>query len=174
MAALAAAVLLVFWALRPSRTPPEPTPASELAQVPARPAFTAPQAKPSASVSPINFVDGVPVYPAGSAQVDGEGMLPHPHTPTHERIFHENNLIGSLDGAMDVKDVAGMRKLLRQYRDEYPEDSHELQTGYELVADCLEQLTSERRARAQRYYDTELASGLRRYIRRHCLEPELP
>ena len=30
--------------------------------------------------------------------------------------------------------------------------------------------SSETRAIAQHYYDEELASGLRRYIRRHCLE----
>jgi hypothetical protein len=114
--------------------------------------------------------DGVPIRPAGSAEVDAVGMLPHPITPQHQRIFRENNLIGELNGAMDVKDAAGLRQLLRQYRDEYPEDAHVLQDGYELVASCLEHPGPEARAAAQRYYDTQLDSGLRRYIRRHCLE----
>ena len=99
-------------------------------------------------------------------------MVPHPITPLHQRIFRENGLIGDLNGAMDVKDAAGMRRLLKQYREEYPEDAHVLQDGYELIADCLEQPTAATRAAAQHYYDEQLDSGLRRYIRRHCLEPD--
>jgi hypothetical protein len=118
--------------------------------------------------------DGVSIRPAGSDEVNAVGMLPHPITPKHRRIFRENNLIGDLNGAMDVADVAGLRKLVRQYRDEYPEDAHVLQAGYELIADCLDRPGPETRARAQRYYDEELASGLRRYIRRHCLEASNP
>lgn len=101
-------------------------------------------------------------------------MLPHPISPEHQRIFRENNLIGDLNGAMDVKDVAGLRKLLQQYREEYPEDAHVLQDGYELIANCLERPGPETRPIAQRYYDEELDSGLRRYIRRHCLEASNP
>lgn len=98
-------------------------------------------------------------------------MQPHPITPTHERIFRENNLIGALNAAMDAKDGRELRRLLAQYRDEYPEDAHVLQAGYELIANCLEHASSENTALAQRYYDEQLDSGLRRYIRRHCLEP---
>ena len=130
-----------------------------------------PEPLPQPETAPVNFSpEGVPIRPAGSAEVNAEGMLPHPITPQHERIFHENNLIGELNGAMDVKDVAGLRRLLQQYRDEYPEDAHVLQLGYELIANCLERPGGETRAVAQRYYDEELDSGLRRYIRRHCLE----
>jgi hypothetical protein len=101
-------------------------------------------------------------------------MVPHPITPQHERIFRENNLIGDLNGAMDMKDAPGLRRLLQQYRDEYPEDAHVLQQGYAIIASCLESLTPETRSAAQRYYDEELDSGLRRYIRRHCLEGRSP
>ena len=118
--------------------------------------------------------DGLPIRPEGSDEVDGVGMLPHPLSPEHQRIFRENNLIGNLNGAMDVADVAGLRTLLKQYRDEYPEDAHVLQHGYELIANCLERPGPETRAIAQRYYDEELDSGLRRYIRRHCLEASNP
>jgi hypothetical protein len=106
--------------------------------------------------------------------VNAVGMLPHPITPEHLRLFRENNLIGALNGAMDVQDVAGLRRQLQQYREEYPEDAHVLQDGYELIAKCLERPGPETRAMAQRYYDEELASGLRRYIRRHCLEASDP
>jgi hypothetical protein len=97
-------------------------------------------------------------------------MVPHPITAQHERIFRENNLIGDLNSAMDNAEVAELRKLLAAYRDEFPEDAHVLQAGYELIANCQEKLTPELRSQAQRYYDEELDSGLRRYIRRYCLE----
>ena len=159
---------VAWWMLSPSSVPPEPP-----GRAVATPAL-APPAPATATVhgqtAPVNFQDGMPVYPAGSAQVNGEGMVPHPITPTHQRIFRENNLIGNLNGAMDVKDVAGLRALLKQYRDEYPEDAHVLAEGYQLIADCLEHPGAEARRVAQRYYDEQLDSGLRRYIRRHCLE----
>jgi hypothetical protein len=160
--------LLAWWLLRPS-VPPEPPGFAATADAP-EPAAT-PVKHHEHATAPVNFSpDGVPIRPAGSAEVNAEGMLPHPLTPQHERIFHENNLIGDLNGAMDVKDAAGLRRLLKQYRDEFPEDAHVLQDGYELIADCLEHPGPETRSKAQRYYDEQLDSGLRRYIRRHCLE----
>lgn len=102
--------------------------------------------------------------------MDAEGMVPHPITPAHERIFRENTLIGDLNSAMDNRDVVSLRRLLERYREDYPQDAHVLQVGYEIVAGCQEELTPARRAAAQRYYDEELDSGLRRYIRRYCLE----
>jgi hypothetical protein len=96
---------------------------------------------------------------------------PHPITEQHQRIFRENQLIGALDGAMDVRDGAGMRRLLQRYRQEYPDDPSALQSGYELIADCLEHPGPAARAAAQRYYDTERGSTLRRFVARHCLEP---
>lgn len=159
-------VVVAWWLLR------APSVAPEVAG-PGLPSAVAPAA-PAASVAPSLYVapDGIPIKPAGSAAYhEEEGpMHPHPITPQHERIFHENNLIGNLNGAMDVKDFAGMRGLLKQYREEYPEDAHVLQDGYELIANCLEHPGPEIRAVAQRYYDQQLDSGLRRYIRRHCLE----
>jgi hypothetical protein len=177
-AALLAAGALAFW-LRPTPAAPEPTASAALAApVLAREPAPAPGPAPAhvaAETTPVNFSpDGVPIRPAGSAEVNAEGMLPHPITPQHERIFHENNLIADLNGAMDVKDVAGLRRLLKQYREEYPEDGNVLQDGYQLIANCLERPGPETRAVAQRYYDEQLDSGLRRYIRRHCLEAPTP
>jgi hypothetical protein len=161
--------LVAWWLLRPSTVAPDVPGPAALANAP-EPA-TPPVARAEPATAPVNFSpDGVPIRPAGSAEVNAEGMLPHPITAQHERIFHENNLIGDLNGAMDVKDVPGLRRLLKQYRDEYPEDAHVLQDGYELIANCLEHPGPETRGVAQRYYDEQLDSGLRRYIRRHCLE----
>lgn len=171
LGALLALGALAWFMLRPSSVPPDlPGPAAAPPQAQAERVASPVHAE----TAPVNFQDGLPVYPAGSAQVNGEGMVPHPITPTHERIFRENNLIGDLNGAMDVKDVAGLRALLKQYRDEYPEDAHVLADGYQLIADCLEHPGAETRAVAQRYYDEQRDSGLRRYIRRHCLEAPSP
>lgn len=161
--------VLGWWLLRPAAAPPEIAgPAQVSAPAPAAPPAPAPAPQ---EVAPINFSpDGVPIRPAGSAEMNAEGMRPHAITPTHERIYRENNLIGNLNGAMDVKDGPGLRQLLKQYRDEYPEDAHVLQDGYELIANCLEHPSADNSAIAQRYYDEQLDSGLRRYIRRHCLE----
>lgn len=114
--------------------------------------------------------DGLRIAPANSGEAHEPGMVPHPITEQHRRIFRENALIGQLNGAMDAKDARGLRALVAEYRDEYPEDSHVLQEGYEIIARCLEDRTEKVRETAQRYYDERLDSGLRRYIRRHCLE----
>lgn len=158
---------LAWWALRPAPAPPELV--GPAALKPAPQALAASPHAPKTTTADF-MADGQPIHPAGSAAVNAVGMAPHPITPTHERIFRENNLIGDLNSAMDNAQVEELRKLLAQYRDEYPEDAHVLQAGYELIANCQEKLTPELRQRAQRYYDEELDSGLRRYIRRYCLE----
>lgn len=164
---LLAALALAWWFNRSRQATPAVVAdgAPPVAAAPRSVAVTGSRRTPT-----IDFVDGVPVRPAGSAPVDAAGMLPHPITAEHARIFRENNLIASLDGAMDVRDAAGMRRLLQQYRAEYPEDAHVLQDAYELIADCLEHPSPELSARARRFYDERVDSGLRRYIRRYCLE----
>lgn len=166
LAALALLTLLAAWLLRASAPPPEIPDARHETATPPPAALRAPAETIAVDYSP----DGVPIHPPGNANIDAQGMLPHPITPTHERIFHENNLIGDLNGAMDVKDAPGLRRLLAQYRNDFPEDAHVLQDGYELIANCLERPGPETRNVAQRYYDEQLDSGLRRYIRRYCLE----
>jgi hypothetical protein len=94
---------------------------------------------------------------------------PHPITPGHERIFRENALIWALNGAMDGKDAAGMRKLLDQYKAEYPDDPNQLREGYDVIALCIEQPGPASAAAGQCYYDRERGSILRRFVGRHCL-----
>ena len=113
----------------------------------------------------------VPIRDPGPDDNHDGPVHPHPITLEHDRIFRENQLIGALDGAMDVHDGPGLRRLLQQYRQEYPEDPSVLQSGYELIADCLEHPGAAARAAAQRYYDVERGSTLRRFVARHCLEP---
>jgi hypothetical protein len=110
-----------------------------------------------------------PAPTAGEAHLPG--AEPHPITPAHERIFRENNLIGQLNGALDVKDAEGVRRLLGQYRAQYPDDPNQLQTGYAIIADCLDHPGPNARAAGQRYYDMERGSILRRMVDRYCLQP---
>jgi hypothetical protein len=91
-------------------------------------------------------------------------------TPQHQRIFKENSILGTLNGAMDVGDVEALRQLNEQYQREFPDDPQQLQSGYSLIADCLDGRTDETRTRAQRYFDEQRGSTLRRYVKRHCLE----
>ena len=101
------------------------------------------------------------------------GEHPHPITPAHERIFRENNLVAALNLALDLEDAPRLRELVAQYRAEFPEDEYRLQEGYALIADCLEKLDAAARDRAQRFWDTEIRSQTRRYVRRYCLDREL-
>jgi hypothetical protein len=159
------AVSLLVWLGLRQRAAPEPVRRAEV--------FSRMHAEVARPAEALEYAsDGLPIHPRGSAEPEPNAPLhPHGFTPVHERIYRENGLIGQLDGAMDLGDVQGMRRLLAQYRDEYPEDSHEMQVGYRLIADCLEFPDDvQKRAAAQRYYDTEIQSGLRRYIRRHCLD----
>jgi hypothetical protein len=79
-------------------------------------------------------------------------------------------MLGALNSAMDQGDVAELRRLNREYRQQYPEDSHLMQDGYDLIADCMERRTAANRIAAERFYDTQIASMLRRYVRIHCLQ----
>ena len=111
--------------------------------------------------------------PVASIAPSAESLPPsHPISPAHERVYRENYLIGQLQGAIDVEDAAGIRRLLKQYREEYPEDEQLLQEGYERIADCLEHPGAASRAEARRWYDEKQnrASAARRAVRLICLE----
>jgi len=113
--------------------------------------------------------DGLPYMPAApDAKAVTGPVHPHPITPEHARIFRENATIQALNDAMDSKDAKTLRRFLTRYRLEYPEDAQQLQLGFELIANCLEARPGYREA-AQRYFDEETASSLRRFVLRHCL-----
>jgi hypothetical protein len=97
-------------------------------------------------------------------------LHPHPLTPERNRLQRELQLVAALNDAMDVHDVPAMRRLIALYMEHDPTDEHRMQAGYAAIADCLQYPGDPSRARAQRYYDTERASTLRRYVRRNCLE----
>lgn len=113
--------------------------------------------------------DGVPIAPP-RGDVVGQAH-PHPITPQHERIYGENRFVGGIEGAMEVKDAKGMRRLLEQYRREYPEDDQELQDGYAVIADCIDRPGAGPRAAAARWLDAHNGSTAKRYVLRYCIEP---
>ena len=139
-----------------------------------------PPARPAAPPTPPAVAGTAPaqqaepellIVPPGNDDPRPDGPLhPHPITPRHIRIQHENALIGQLNGAMDVEDGAGLRRLLDEYRREYPEDENQLQEGYGIIADCLEHPGDASRAAGRRYYDRERGSILRLFVQRHCLD----
>jgi hypothetical protein len=166
-ALMGAASLLCILTLRPSAKVPEPEP------TPREATQSDAMRLPGATAPPGETVLASKVVPRlAASQAPPAGALRHPHpiTPQHERIYRENQLTFSLDGAVDVEDAKGIRRLLATYRQEFPEDSLVLQQGYEIIADCLERPGIATRTVAQSFYDTEFASTLRRHVRRHCLE----
>jgi hypothetical protein len=151
----------------------EPAPAPAAAPPPAAPRpAPAPARPPAPAADEVITSDGLPIMP-----VRGEPsgpVHPHPITPMHERLFGENRLVGSIEGAMEIKDTAGMRRLLEKYRREYPEDDQEVQDGYAVIADCIDHRDAETRAAAERWLDSHNGSSVKRYVLRHCIEPPLP
>jgi hypothetical protein len=174
--------LLAAWFLLRGR-PAEVAKAPEAEDEPAAPATTTPPFPPRRTVraptqpaAPEEVVvtsDGLPIMPAHPNDPRPDGPVhPHPITPQHQRIFAENRLIGDLNGAMDVKDAPAMRRFLEQYRREYPEDDNMLQDGYAVIADCFEHPGAQARAAAERWVQTHNGSTLKRFVNRHCLEPQ--
>jgi hypothetical protein len=172
---VAVAFALVWLVLRrgepdeASAAPPADEPAAPIAE---RHLPPIPRTPPVAETKPykeeVVTSDGVPIAPA-RGEVVGQAH-PHPITPQHERIYGENRYVGAIEGAMEVKDAAGMRHLLDQYRREYPEDDQELQGGYAAIIDCIEHPGTGPRAAAARWLDTHNGSAAKRYVLRYCMD----
>ena len=177
---LVAAGTAAWLLLRPEPPRDEPVePPAEVAETTPSPVVDTPRppalppAPPPAARKPDEVVtsDGLPIMPPGANDPRPDGPVhPHPITPQHQRIYRENHLVGELNGAMDVKDVPGLRRLLEEYRRDYPEDDNMLQDGYAVIADCLEHPGEAARAAAERWAETHRGSTLRRFVNRHCLE----
>lgn len=183
--ALLVVVALGAWLiLRRGDRPSAPVAADEPTQAgkaprPALPPPARPRAKqetPDArKPRPLEYAsDGVPYMPPGPDDPHPNTFAhPHPITPEHKRIFRENALLYQLNEAMDGRELSRLRGHLKEYREEYPDDPHDMQRGYALIADCIEHPEDKTiRAAAQRYFDQEIASTLRRFVLRHCLQPQ--
>lgn len=157
---------------------PVTAPEEPVVHAPVVPVVTArpvPSAAPAPSgkhkPAPLEYMgDGVPIMPVDNEDSHDFYAHPHPITSAHKRIFRENNLLYQLNEAMDGREVVRLRALLAVYREEYPEDPNEMQEGYALIADCIDSPSEQVRARARKYYKEEIASTLRRFVARHCLD----
>ncbi|WP_437947722.1 hypothetical protein WME98_44510 [Sorangium sp. So ce296] len=109
------------------------------------------------------------VGPSPDDRHDGPAH-PHPVTPRHLEMQHENGLIALLNDAMSARDGARMRELVREYRRTHPGDPSRLQDGYEIIAGCLEAPGEDSRTAAEGYYAEHRASTVRRFVRTICLE----
>ena len=168
IAVLLLLVVGAFLVLGTEGAPKEKTAAPEPVEAPPAPA---PRPAPSMTPALEYAADGIPFKPHDPGTADPDGpMHPHPFTPEHERIFEENNLFATISGAMDRKDTVAMRKFLKEYEDEYPEDAHLLQAGFAVIADCIDFPGEKSTAAARAYYTANKASNLRRYVRRFCFE----
>jgi hypothetical protein len=181
---LLAVGLGAWWLSRPGKPAPAETAEAEtepvaVAQPKSQAARAAPTAPPpapavAAPAPPAPEPAAEPellIVPPGNDDPRPDGPLhPHPITPRHLRIQRENALLGQLNGAMDVEDGPGLRRLLDEYRRDYPEDPNQLQEGYAIIADCLEHPGAASRLAGQRYYERELGSTLRAFVQRHCFE----
>lgn len=153
----------------PKAAEPAATAQSEVALIGRRPIAPAPSSTAATSKSNAPKLLASHLDVAAVADEQAPGRPSHPVTSDRQRIYRENNLNAALMGAMNVRDHQGLRALIEEYRLDYPEDTHRLQEGYSLVADCLEKLTPERQAKARDYWKAKRGSPVRRFIREHCL-----
>jgi type IV secretory pathway VirB10-like protein len=160
-------VALVVWLLSGTDKVPEPTGAETTEEAPAdeperqaEPA-RAPTPAPTASVT----------RTVATAAPSAEEFPPsHPITEERQRLQRQNQYVQMMNDAMDLKDGPRLRELAKRFNDEGFVDTDKHGEGYLLVADCLERPSEASRAAAQAFWDRELGSNLRRFVKRHCLE----
>jgi hypothetical protein len=152
---------------------PEPKAFAETATPDPSPDPAEVEATKSRPTALTSVVRAEPTPPATKSPVDLDGH-PHPITAEHIRIRRELSLIQSMNDALDLRDAPHLRALLTDYVREYPDDPNAMGAGYTRIVDCLESPSEATREAAQRYYDQERASTLRRYVRRVCLLEAMP
>jgi hypothetical protein len=144
---------------------PVPVPAP----VPAR-AIAVAQGGPTAV--PADPYEGMYAGP-GPDDPAGPGMLPHPITPEHVRIYRDVELLDSAWQALKRRDFERARSLLREHASEYAASGYDdINDGLTILTDCMEHPSASTRERARRFYEQRTASTTRRRIRKHCLEDE--
>jgi len=140
-------------------------------------AHTAPPTPVEATALAVQAPTAVPADPyagmyAGPGPDDpaGPGMLPHPITPEHVRLYRDVELLDSAWRAMERRDFERARSLLREHASEYASKGYDdINDGLTLLADCMEHPSTSTRERAQRFYEQRTSSTTRRRIRKHCL-----
>jgi hypothetical protein len=138
-----------------------PAPASTHAMTPSGHAPTTVPADPYAGM----YAGPGPDDPAGP------GMLPHPITAEHVRLYRDVELLDSAWRALERGEFERARTLLREHASEYAASRYDdINDGLTILADCMERPSAAARDRAQRFYDEHTSSTTRRRIRKHCLQ----
>jgi len=116
--------------------------------------------------------DHAPPVFAGPGPDDpaGPGMLPHPITAEHLRMYRDVELLDAAWQALKSRDFARARALLKTHATEYAAGYDDMQDGLTLLADCMQYPSATSRGRAARFYAERTASSMRRRIRTHCLQ----
>jgi hypothetical protein len=102
----------------------------------------------------------------------GEAPVPQPITPDSERIKRENEVLGTVSDAVDLGDAGKLRLMAKAYRERGFEGAHEIASGYEIIAECMDHPGPISRAPAKYYDDNHRGSILRPYLRKACFPPE--
>jgi hypothetical protein len=129
----------------------------------------------SASREPARAEQAVlPGIPAGTSDgpvASASARLPHPLTEEHLRRQQEVTEISQAYEALEARDFARARQLVREHRTTSVGRHHDdIDEGLSLLADCMERPGSDTRGRAQRFYDEATYSTTRRRVKRWCLD----
>ena len=129
-------------------------------------------AQPNASSSDATPDGPKPPVFAGPGPDDpaGPGMLPHPITAEHKRIYRDVELLDGAWQALKSRDFERARALLNTHATEYASGYDDMQDGLTVLADCMQYPSATSRERAERFYTERTASSMRRRIRTHCLQ----
>jgi hypothetical protein len=132
-------------------------------------AVPAPEEQPVAPSKPESILVEAEVH--AHTEAHHPEPLPPSHPMVEKRLWlnEQNELIRRADDAMSMKRPAVLREVLAEYRAHDPNDVSRLQTGYALIADCMDTPGPESRARAERFVVEQRASTLRRFVRRYCI-----
>ena len=176
--ALGAMAVLAVWLLAARESSPpvpqqavESTPPAQQPPLPPPPTRRAPERPPPRDEHVAEDGIGFPPMHEGDPRPPGP-LHAHPITPAHRRIYAENRIAFALDDATDAKDVGEMKRLLEQYRREFPEDHWQLQGGYAVILECLEHPGPDSRAAAERWLDQNNGSTVKRSVLRDCIQPQ--
>jgi len=181
MLAVGAALLLYAYrrgAAKLSERVPEAPALAESAASARVPAQVGSPAAVRATTVPVQAPTAVPGDPyasmyAGPGADDpaGPGMLPHPITAEHVRLYRDVELLDSAWRALERGEFERARSLLREHAGEYASSGYDdINDGLTILADCMERPSAATRDRAQRFYDEHSSSTTRRRIRKHCLQ----
>src|SRR5687768_13702697 len=102
---------------------------------PTRREATATESRPAPATRGASAPDPVPHHDLTGGDRDRH---PHPITPEHTRMQNDNQMLGALNDAIDVKDPKRLRQLVEVWKAKHHDDPERYADAYTVIADCLE------------------------------------